>query len=115
MILNGRSSQIYPGIFISDSFLRYIFACVLYVFFLRLPIITGPENYPELACFMAEQPTKEIGAVNGWLAGFAYHINVGWTVFFIAALAALSIAWLTVSYESVKAAIVNPIKSLRTE
>lgn len=54
-------------------------------------------------------------AVNGWLAGFAYHINVGWTVFFIAALAALSIAWLTVSYESVKAAIVNPIKSLRTE
>lgn len=54
-------------------------------------------------------------AVNSWLAGFAYHINVSWLVFFTAALAALSIAWLTVSYESIKAAIVNPIKSLRTE
>jgi ABC-type antimicrobial peptide transport system permease subunit len=54
-------------------------------------------------------------AVNSWLAGFAYHINVGWLVFFTVSLAALSIAWLTVSYESIKAAIVNPIKSLRTE
>jgi ABC-type antimicrobial peptide transport system permease subunit len=54
-------------------------------------------------------------AVNAWLAGFAYHINVSWVVFFIASVAALSIAWITVSYESIKAAIVNPIKSLRTE
>jgi len=54
-------------------------------------------------------------AVNSWLAGFAYHINVSWLVFFTASLAALSIAWLTVSYESIKAAIVNPIKSLRTD
>jgi putative ABC transport system permease protein len=54
-------------------------------------------------------------AVNSWLAGFAYHINVSWLIFLMAALAALGIAWLTVSYESIKAAIVNPIKSLRTE
>lgn len=54
-------------------------------------------------------------AVNSWLAGFAYHINVSWLVFLTASLAALSIGWLTVSYESIKAAIVNPIKSLRTE
>jgi len=54
-------------------------------------------------------------AVNGWLAGFAYHINVSWLVFFIASFGALSIAWLTVSYESIKAAVVNPIKSLRSE
>jgi putative ABC transport system permease protein len=54
-------------------------------------------------------------AVNSWLAGFAYHINVSWVVFFIASVAALGIAWLTVSYESIKAATVNPIKSLRTE
>jgi len=54
-------------------------------------------------------------AVNSWLTGFAYHINVSWVVFLIAAVAALGIAWLTVSYESIKAAIVNPIKSLRTE
>jgi len=54
-------------------------------------------------------------AVNTWLAGFAYHIHVGWLVFFMASVSALGIAWLTVSYESIKAAIVNPIKSLRTE
>ncbi len=54
-------------------------------------------------------------AVNSWLAGFAYHITVGWLVFFLASFAALSIAWLTVSFESIKAAIVNPIKSLRTD
>lgn len=54
-------------------------------------------------------------AVNSWLAGFAYHIHVSWFIFFIASVAALCIAWLTVSYESIKAATVNPIKSLRTE
>jgi putative ABC transport system permease protein len=54
-------------------------------------------------------------AVNGWLANFAYHIQVSWLVFFTASLGALGIALLTVSYESIKAAIVNPIKSLRTE
>jgi putative ABC transport system permease protein len=54
-------------------------------------------------------------AVNNWLATFAYHINVSWLIFFTAAFAALSIAWLTVSYESIKAATVNPIRSLRTE
>jgi putative ABC transport system permease protein len=54
-------------------------------------------------------------AVNSWLSGFAYHITVSRLVFFVASLAALSTAWLTVSYESIKAAIVNPIKSLRTE
>ncbi|HEY2582323.1 MAG TPA: ABC transporter permease [Mucilaginibacter sp.] len=54
-------------------------------------------------------------AVNSWLNGFAYHISVGWIVFVTASMAALIIAWITVSYESVKVAIVNPIKSLRAE
>lgn len=54
-------------------------------------------------------------AVDSWLASFAYHISIGWVVFVAASLAALLIAWLTVSYESIKVAIVNPIKSLRTE
>ena len=54
-------------------------------------------------------------AINKWLSGFAYRVDVGWAIFLIASLGALAIAWLTVSYESVKAAIVNPIKSLRTE
>jgi putative ABC transport system permease protein len=54
-------------------------------------------------------------AVNSWLTGFAYHIEVSWLIFFTASMASLCIAWLTVSFESIKAAIVNPIKSLRTE
>jgi ABC-type antimicrobial peptide transport system permease subunit len=54
-------------------------------------------------------------AVNKWLGSFAYRIDVGWAIFLIASVGALAIAWVTVSYESIKAAIVNPIKSLRTE
>jgi hypothetical protein len=54
-------------------------------------------------------------AVDKWLESFAYHIQVGWAVFLLAPLGALLIAWLTVSYESVRAAIANPVKSLRSE
>jgi putative ABC transport system permease protein len=54
-------------------------------------------------------------AVNSWLAGFAYHIRLNWVVFFTGAFAALAIAWITVSYESIKAATANPVRSLRTE
>jgi len=54
-------------------------------------------------------------AINSWLQSFAYHIKVGWMVFVLASLAALFIAWMTVSYESIKAAVSNPVKSLRTE
>jgi len=54
-------------------------------------------------------------AVSRWLETFAYHIHISWIIFLIAPLAALMIAWLTVSYESIKAAIVNPVNSLRSE
>jgi putative ABC transport system permease protein len=54
-------------------------------------------------------------AVNSWLKSFAYRVNADWTVLLVASLAALAIAWITVSYESVKAAMANPVKSLRTE
>jgi putative ABC transport system permease protein len=54
-------------------------------------------------------------AVNCWLSGFAYHITVSWLVFFTAGFTALSIAWITVSYESIKAALANPVKSLSNE
>jgi predicted permease len=50
-----------------------------------------------------------------WLSGFAYHVAIDWTIFVIAFLSALIIAWLTVSFESIKAASTNPVKSLRSE
>lgn len=54
-------------------------------------------------------------AINSWLKGFAYRIPVNWTIFLLASLTALVIAWLTVGYESLKAAVANPVKSLRSE
>ncbi|HVU53854.1 MAG TPA: ABC transporter permease [Puia sp.] len=54
-------------------------------------------------------------AVNKWLESFAYHIHVGWPIFVLGPIAALFIAWITVSYESVKAGVTNPVKSLRSE
>jgi putative ABC transport system permease protein len=50
-----------------------------------------------------------------WLTGFAYHISIDWTIFVMAFLSALVIAWLTVSFESIKAATTNPVNSLRSE
>lgn len=52
---------------------------------------------------------------NKWLQDFAYRINISWWVFLAAGAAALLIAFLTVSFHSIKAAMANPVKSLRTE
>jgi len=54
-------------------------------------------------------------AMNKWLQGFAYRINISWWVFGIAGLSALFIALITVSFQAIKAAVANPVKSLRTE
>lgn len=53
--------------------------------------------------------------MNQWLSGFAYRIKLGVGIFLVAGFTALLISWITVSYQSIKAAIVNPIKSLRSE
>jgi len=50
-----------------------------------------------------------------WLQDFAYRINVNWTVFAMAGVLAMVIALLTISFQSIRAAIANPVKSLRTE
>ncbi|HYF33522.1 MAG TPA: ABC transporter permease [Chitinophagaceae bacterium] len=53
--------------------------------------------------------------MHAWLQDFAYRVNIAWWVFALAGFLALSIAMLTVSFQAVKAALMNPVKSLRTE
>lgn len=54
-------------------------------------------------------------AMDRWLEDFSYRITIPWWIFALSALLAVGVALLTVSYQSIKAAIVNPVKSLRTE
>ncbi|MDQ3291262.1 MAG: hypothetical protein M3Q05_08240, partial [Bacteroidota bacterium] len=54
-------------------------------------------------------------AMHQWLQDFAYRINLGWWVFAFAGVTALVIALFTVSYQAIKAALSNPVKSLRSE
>jgi putative ABC transport system permease protein len=54
-------------------------------------------------------------AMNKWLQSFAYRIHVSWWIFVIAGLIAFTIALITVSFQAIKAAIANPVKSLRSE
>jgi putative ABC transport system permease protein len=53
--------------------------------------------------------------MNKWLQDFAYRISMPWWIFFTAGLLAAVIALITISFQAVKAAIANPVKSLRTE
>ena len=53
--------------------------------------------------------------MNRWLQDFAYRINISWWTFFLAGLAAVFIALLTIRFQAIKAAMANPVKSLRTE
>ncbi len=72
--------------------------------FLRLVLVAIAIALPLAAYFM-----------NGWLNKFAYHVEVQWWIYFATGLLALILAMLTVSYQSVRTARMNPIKSLRTE
>jgi len=53
--------------------------------------------------------------MNQWLRDFAYRINISWGIFLLAALLSVFIALVTISFQAIKAAIANPVKSLRTE
>jgi len=72
--------------------------------FLKLVIIAIALAIPVAWYFM-----------NGWLANFAYRIEIQWWMFAAAGLGAVAIAFLTVSFQSVKAALANPVKSLKNE
>jgi putative ABC transport system permease protein len=54
-------------------------------------------------------------AMNNWLEDFVYHVKIGWEVFLLAGISVMFIAVLTVSFQAIKAAVSNPVKSLRTE
>ena len=72
--------------------------------FLKLVIISATIAFP-IAWW----------AMNKWLTGFAYHVNISLWIFVFAGVATVVIALLTVSLQALKAAIANPVKSLRTE
>jgi putative ABC transport system permease protein len=54
-------------------------------------------------------------SMSKWLVNFAFHIGIGWWVFVMAGIIALLIAFATISFQSIKAALANPVKSLRSE
>ena len=72
--------------------------------FLRLVLIANGIAFP-------------IGwwAANKWLQNYAYHIKIEWWVFVMSGVLAIGIAMITVCYQAVRAALLNPVKSLRTE
>lgn len=53
--------------------------------------------------------------LNNWLDGYDYRVSISWWVFILSALGALTITILTVSFQAIKAAMVNPVKSLKSE
>jgi putative ABC transport system permease protein len=50
-----------------------------------------------------------------WLEDYAYRIDVSWMIFFVSGIIAIVIALLTISFQAIKAALANPVKSLRSE
>ena len=53
--------------------------------------------------------------INKWLQDFAYRIDIGWWMFLLAGILVILIASITMSFRAIKAAVANPVKSLRTE
>jgi len=72
--------------------------------FLKLVLVSAVITFP-LAWW----------AMSHWLQDFAYRITIGWDVFALAAVLAVGIALVTVSFQAVRAALANPVKSLRSE
>ena len=82
---------------------------------------------PNLVGLMSKEFTKLVAvavviaipvswfAMNKWLEGFAFRINISLWIFLLAAALALTVALITVSFQAVKAAMVNPVDSLRSE
>ena len=54
-------------------------------------------------------------AINWWLKSYTYKVEIGVLVYLFAGVGAFVVAWLTMSYQSMKAALSNPVNSLRSE
>ena len=54
-------------------------------------------------------------AMNEWLQNFAYRIDIGINIFLAAGIIALLVSWLTTGYQAIRAALKNPVKTLRYE
>ena len=80
---------------------------ILYLFSREFTILLG------IAFLIAAPPGYFI--MHHWLSGFYYHIGLGPDVFLLAIGISLAIAWITVGYKALKAALANPVKNLRTE
>jgi len=72
--------------------------------FAKLIIIAAFIAFPLAWWFMSD-----------WLKDFAYRVNISWWVFILAGVSALLIALLTICFQAIRAALANPVKSLRTE
>ena len=74
------------------------------------------QNFLKLVIvgFIVAIPVAWYGLQN-WLQDFAYRIDVNWWIFALAGMIAICIAFFTVSFQSIKAALVNPVESLRSE
>jgi putative ABC transport system permease protein len=64
--------------------------------------------------FLIAAPIAWFG-MSEWLQDFAYRVDLGWGIFLLAGLIALGVAWLTVSWQSIKATLINPVESLKSE
>lgn len=67
-----------------------------------------------LIAFVIAMPVSWF-AMSRWLQDYAYRINIGWEIFLVASVLSIVIALITVSFQAIKAAVINPVKSLRRE
>ncbi len=67
-----------------------------------------------LIAFVIATPLAWLG-MNKWLQNFAYRTNISWWIFGVTGLLMIVLAFITLSFQTIKAAIANPVKSLRTE
>jgi putative ABC transport system permease protein len=67
-----------------------------------------------IIAFIVAAPLAYFGAEK-FLTGYAFHTNIGWPLFALAGAASVALAFVTVSYQAIKAALTNPVESLRSE